>query len=223
MTKLSRRAYLAGAAAAITSTIAGCGGFGQPSSSDEENNPNTGDGNPSDGTGDSNPAPPEPDPDTDIADLETLTGPDGRTIPTWNAEEDGDAGAVQIFADPDDVNKHAEENMSRPAYEEIQTIIDRTDFETQTLIHVESVAPTTCYTRSLGDITVEDEAIIERVTINDTSEEAAEDDDTVCGHVQKFPSVFFRVTFDNEPVTDAQFTVTNAHGVEETLPQSSDD
>lgn len=118
--------------------------------------------------------------------------------PLWATVEDA-TGFVTLLEDQYDdpwMIKNPDE------IDGLRSWLDETDFETSSIVYVETAGPNTCYNRlEISDVAIENCEIIGTVEALDTSEE-----NEMCGSAETHPSAFVRVTAEDLP-SDATFTI----------------
>ena len=89
----------------------------------------------------------------------------------------------------------------------VTEFVDATDFETATVLYIQSVGPNTCYAEiDVTDRSVTDEAVVATASAVDTSE-----GDVACGEAITYPAALVRVAGDDLPAA-ARVTLTNGWG-----------
>ena len=181
---MHRRSYLAGLGVGAA-TLAGCAGA--PTMSDATDpNSTTNDQSTMD----------------DVLQLGT-----GFSEPRWAdaAMPTESAGYVARFESRDELRWLVDDRESTP--EGVGDFLDATDFESATVLYVQSVGPNGCYREiAVEDMTVDDDAITLTASAVDTSEEG-----TICTQAVTYPSAFVRITGDDLP-SSTRVTLTNGWG-----------
>lgn len=200
MVEFSRREYIAAAVGAIQPLTACVIG-------DSRRNPEEGNRTETNETGSESEDPPTNREIEGIQWVDAFDWSDEKLIPGWDATEDGDAGAVQVFASPRDVEQYDAESMPPDYREDFEALLSTVEFEDEILILVETVSHRSCYEgehdiTGLGDGTVTGE--YEATTI--------EQEETSCDGIV-YPSVFYNLTFaPDKQATAAEFLISNTRG-----------
>lgn len=190
MTALNRRHLLQVAGGGLVLALAGC--------SDQNEQATDADGNAA-----------------DIVDTTTIKFATRASRPDWFSEAGADVGEVVVM----DSRERAEavlwpnEGVPEQRRMDISDFLDETDFQTEVVVFVESVGKNLCYNEiAIEDGGLDGDAISVTATVRDTSER-----DAACGPALIFPSVLVRVSFVEEPVTEAAIDVVDSWGNEATV------
>lgn len=95
----------------------------------------------------------------------------------------------------------------------VVAFIDETDYDTEALVYIQSIAPQICYTLDVGEFAVEEGTLTAHATTPRTAP-----DDQPCGDAVISPRVLVRLTFSSEPPEDYEITVESGTG--ETVTRS---
>lgn len=130
--------------------------------------------------------------------------------PTWARRNQNQPGVVFLY---ESINDGQSEHtiVSQFDDDEIKKFINETDFETQRLIHVESVGPTGCYDRIEFDgLAVKDSMVVGKATATTPG------GNTACTQVITYPRALVRV----DAIVDAvALEVTDGQGKTKTVRQ----
>lgn len=109
--------------------------------------------------------------------------------------------------------------LSDDRREAVRDFLDRTDFETDVLLYVQSVGPNLCHDRiEFQEFDLEGCALVGIATVQDTS-----DDDEMCAQAVAYPSALVRVEFDGTPTTETALTLIDGWGNEGTVRATAKD
>lgn len=132
---------------------------------------------------------------------------DSFTKPRWveSSPPTESAGIVARFERRDQLRWLVDARETTP--ESVTAFVDDTDFESASILYLQSVGPTGCY-RKLGveNVTATDTAITATASAADTSDTGA-----ICTQAITYPSAFVRVTGDRLPPA-TRVTLTNGWG-----------
>jgi len=202
----SRRDALRLTAASLGAALAGCLG--------DETDDDTDDG------GD-DPTTTEPTTEPSPSDLDTtVLQVDSSLTSDWWDDDDGPPGRVVAIGSEQRVEAVLDpDSMSGEAQEELQSFLTATDFESSTLVLVETVGPSTCYSEvGVENARIESGAFRADAHAVDDSEQGA-----ACGDAITFPAALIRATVDGTPPETATLTVTNGWGDSADLTATVDD
>lgn len=85
--------------------------------------------------------------------------------------------------------------------------IDETDFDSEALVYIQSIAPQLCYTLDVGEFAVDDGTLTATATTPRTAP-----DDQPCGDAMISPSALVRLTFSSKPPANYEITVEDGTG-----------
>ena len=131
--------------------------------------------------------------------------------PQWadSAMPTESVGVVARFESRDEL-RWLVDSESTPAA--VGDFLDATDFESATVLYLQSVGPSGCYREiAVEDVTVTDDAITLAASAVDTSEEG-----TICTQAITYPSAFVRITGKELPAA-TRVMLTNGWGTTATV------
>ena len=155
-------------------------------------------------------APTDPDdepPDQSATDYAVHQLGDAFTEPQWATagQPTASVGVVARFERRDALRWLVDDRGSTP--EAVTAFVDDTDFESATILYVQSAGPNGCYRElAVDEVAVDDDALTATASAVDTSEEG-----TICTQAITYPSAFVRVTGDDLPAA-TRVTLTNGWG-----------
>ncbi|MDR5657011.1 hypothetical protein RH831_07425 [Halodesulfurarchaeum sp. HSR-GB] len=152
-----------------------------------------------------------------ITETETVPLAVRSTRPAWHDE--GVVGhAVLIGSDEDQAVALEAFDLPGERVDAIESSLEGLDHQTERLLLVESVGPSACY----RTVEFENVRLIDG-TLRATARVVKSGDKEACATVITYPSALLRVTVDGTPPTDAEITIHDGWGDQETDSVSAGD
>ncbi len=140
---------------------------------------------------------------------------EGGATGDWWDEEDGPTGLVERLESPDDESR-------MPDSEDAHARYDETDFETESVLYLESVGPNTCIgPLEVLEIRIDDGVLTgEAVVIEESPDDNGEEEMMACGQAITYSSTFVRIAEETLPENVA-IEITDGWGETETVEADS--